>query len=439
MRALDEHLNGLGLCSGHGAVRYMPEMTNLQVREYMEGGGRTVIVPVGSTEDHGDHGPLWTDVYIPIEVAKRAAEELDALVGPPVPFGLAPDHRGASGLVYVRLETFVALLSGTSASRSPRPASSGSCSLNGHYVNSWAMQYAAAEIFDELPQGVRVYPFAYWQGLKPEQAEPYLSGAPASTRTSARRPRCWRSTPTSATWSACATSSGLEASFTNHPLALLDPIFLATPGSFWSLLEEAAASGAIRASRRSRRASSSSSGAPTSVVNLVRDMETMHDQIEPYAASVPAVTGVAILGAGLHGAAHAANYAALGDRVRVKGVAAPSERAANVADLVGAELTDGSRGRLLDSEVDTVDVCLPTPLHRELPTGVSPPASTSSWRSRSPLTADDADAIVAVAERNGRAPRGRPRPALLAGVRRAAAACRGRRASGACSRCPRSG
>ena len=28
--------------------RYMPEMTNLQVQEYMEGGGRTVLVPVGA-------------------------------------------------------------------------------------------------------------------------------------------------------------------------------------------------------------------------------------------------------------------------------------------------------------------------------------------------------------------------------------------------------
>ena len=79
---------------------FMPEMTNLQVREYLEGGGHTVIVPVGSTEDHGDHGPLWTDVYIPMEIAKRAAPELGAIVGPPVPFGIAHDHRGASGLVH---------------------------------------------------------------------------------------------------------------------------------------------------------------------------------------------------------------------------------------------------------------------------------------------------------------------------------------------------
>ena len=156
--------------------RYMPEMTNLQVREYMEGGGRTVLVPVGSTEDHGDHGPLWTDVYIPLEVCKRAAEELDALVGPPVPFGLAPDHRGASGIIYVRLATFVAMLRDICVSLA-EAGFERIALVNGHYVNTTAMQYAAAEMFDDLPRGVRVFPFAYWQGLQPEQAEAYLSGS----------------------------------------------------------------------------------------------------------------------------------------------------------------------------------------------------------------------------------------------------------------------
>ena len=95
---------------------FMPEMTNLQVREYLEGGGRRVIVPVGSTEDHGDHGPLWTDVYIPLEVAKRAAPELEALVGPPIPFGIAHDHRArtaSSTCAWTRFSTSCA----TSASR----------------------------------------------------------------------------------------------------------------------------------------------------------------------------------------------------------------------------------------------------------------------------------------------------------------------------------
>ena len=85
---------------------FMPEMTNLEVRTYLEDGGTTVIVPVGSTEDHGDHGPLWTDVYIPLEIAKRAAPELDAIVGVPIPFGIAHDHQGAHGLVHLTMDTF---------------------------------------------------------------------------------------------------------------------------------------------------------------------------------------------------------------------------------------------------------------------------------------------------------------------------------------------
>ena len=155
---------------------FMPEMTNLQVREYLEGGGRTVIVPVGSTEDHGDHGPLWTDVYIPVEVAKRAAAQLEAIVGPPIPFGLAADHRGAHGLVQVRMDTFLDLvrdvcvsLAGVGFRRIVL--------LNGHYCNSHALEFASSRIHDELPEGTRIYPFPYWAGLKPEEAEQYLSGS----------------------------------------------------------------------------------------------------------------------------------------------------------------------------------------------------------------------------------------------------------------------
>jgi creatinine amidohydrolase/Fe(II)-dependent formamide hydrolase-like protein len=36
------------------------------------------------------------------------------------------------------------------------------------------MQYAAGEFAHELPPRARVYPFAYWLGLPPEQAARYL-------------------------------------------------------------------------------------------------------------------------------------------------------------------------------------------------------------------------------------------------------------------------
>jgi len=181
-------------------------MTNLQVQEYMERGGRTVLVPVDRPRTTATTGPLWTDVYIRSSVCKRAAEELDALVGPPVPFGLAPDHRGASGLVYVRLETFRVAAPRHLRLAPRRRASSGSPLVNAHYVNSWAMQYAAAQLFDELPRGVRVYPFPYWQGLKPEEAQKYLSGSAGLHANVGETSPCWRSTRSCATWSGCATS-----------------------------------------------------------------------------------------------------------------------------------------------------------------------------------------------------------------------------------------
>ena len=53
---------------------------------------------------------------------------------------------------------------------------------------------------------------------------------------------------------------------------------------------------------------------------------------------------VAILGGGFMGVSHANNYAALGERVRVKTVCSRSaERAQRVADIVGSRGVDGSR------------------------------------------------------------------------------------------------
>jgi predicted dehydrogenase len=74
---------------------------------------------------------------------------------------------------------------------------------------------------------------------------------------------------------------------------------------------------------------------------------------------------VAILGGGFIGGAHANNYAALGERVRVKTVYSRSpERAARVADIVGAEASTDLEATIADPDVEAVDICLPTPLHR---------------------------------------------------------------------------
>jgi creatinine amidohydrolase len=257
---------------------FMPEMTNLQVREYLERDARMVIVPVGSTEDHGDHGPLWTDVYIPLEVARRAARDLDALVAPPIAFGLAPDHRGASGLVYLRLETFISLVRDICVTLS-EAGFKRIVLLNGHYVNSWALQYAAADVYDELPADVRIYPFPYWQGLKPEQAEQYLSGSAGIHANVGETSAVLAINPDLCDMDRVRDFVPELGELRTNPFALLDPMFLATPGSFWSLLEEGGGVWGAPSTSTAERGEEFLEWARTAVVNLVSDMDDVHDRL----------------------------------------------------------------------------------------------------------------------------------------------------------------
>ena len=112
---------------------------------------------------------------------------------------------------------------------------------------------------------------------------------------------------------------------------------------------------------------------------------------------------VAILGGGFMGSAHANNYKALAGRVRVKTVASRStERARKVADLLGAELATDVDAAIADPEIDVVDVCLPTDLHREAAEKAFAAGKHVFLEKPIALTAEDADAIISAAARSGR-------------------------------------
>jgi creatinine amidohydrolase len=255
-------------------------MTNREVQEYLDGGGRTVIVPVGSTEDHGDHGPLWTDVYIPLEVAKRSASELEAIVGPPVPFGIAHDHRGAAGVVHVRLDTFIGLLRDVCTSLAD-VGFTRIVLLNGHYCNSHAMEFAVSQFFDELPDGVRVYPFPYWAGLKPEEAEQYLSGSAGLHANVGETSVVLAINEELCDMDRVRDFTPDLPPLRTSPFALLDPLFLATPGSFWALLEAGGGVWGAPSESTAEKGEQFLGWCATAVVNLVRDMEDVHDRLEP--------------------------------------------------------------------------------------------------------------------------------------------------------------
>jgi len=258
---------------------FMPEMTNLEVREYLEDGGHTVIVPVGSTEDHGDHGPLWTDVYIPLEVAKRAAPQLRALVGPPIPFGIAHDHRGASGLVQVRMDTFMDLVRDVCLSL----ATAGFTRivlLNGHYCNSHALEFSVARFHDELPEGTRVYPFPYWAGLRPEEAEEYLSGTAGIHANVGETSIVLAINEDLCDMERVRDFTPEFPELRTSPLALLDPVFLATPGSFWSLLRAGGGVWGNPSESTPEKGERFLEWCTRAVVDFTHDMEALHDRLE---------------------------------------------------------------------------------------------------------------------------------------------------------------
>jgi len=147
---------------------FMGEMTNPEVDAFLKDHD-TVIVPTGSTEQHGPHGPLLTDAYVPTEVGRRVAERIGALVGPTINYALSYPHVGFTGVVHIRVATFMSLIEDLCASY----AAIGFkriVFLNGHYDNTYAIAYACATAAERMPAGVTAFPVNYWDGMTAEEA-----------------------------------------------------------------------------------------------------------------------------------------------------------------------------------------------------------------------------------------------------------------------------
>ena len=67
-----------------------------------------LLVPVGSTEQHGPHLPFGTDTVIAQHVAERVAERLsnsgDVVIAPPLWFGSSGEHQGFPGTLSIGRE-----------------------------------------------------------------------------------------------------------------------------------------------------------------------------------------------------------------------------------------------------------------------------------------------------------------------------------------------
>ena len=152
---------------------FLGEMTTLEVDAFLRE-HQTVIVPVGSTEQHGPHAPLLTDVLIPVEVARRIAPRVGAVVAPPVNYALSYPHVGFTGVVHIRIPTFMALIEDLCAVARRRSASGGSCSSTATTTTPTRSRMPAPTSPTACRPATQAFPVNYWDGMTPDEAAEFF-------------------------------------------------------------------------------------------------------------------------------------------------------------------------------------------------------------------------------------------------------------------------
>lgn len=89
----------------------MDELSWVEIRDRIAAGWHTVIVPLGSTEQHGPALPLLTDNEHGVHTALRAARWLGkTLVGPVLTLGYSVEHTAFPGTISLSKSTLAGLI-----------------------------------------------------------------------------------------------------------------------------------------------------------------------------------------------------------------------------------------------------------------------------------------------------------------------------------------
>lgn len=116
-----------------------------EVEKYLET-NKGIVVPVGSTEQHGPNGLLGTDALCPEIIARHAGDLGGLLVGPTFNVGIAQHHMAFAGSMTLRPSTMIAAMHDWVTSLR-RHGFEKIYWLNGHGGNIATINAAFAEIY----------------------------------------------------------------------------------------------------------------------------------------------------------------------------------------------------------------------------------------------------------------------------------------------------
>jgi creatinine amidohydrolase len=105
-----------------------------------------ILMPIGSTEQHGPNGLIGTDALCAEVLAKAVGEAAEALVAPTISVGMAVHHMGFSGSMTLRPSTLILLIQDYVLSLA-RHGFRRFFFLNGHGGNIATVQAAFSEIY----------------------------------------------------------------------------------------------------------------------------------------------------------------------------------------------------------------------------------------------------------------------------------------------------
>lgn len=141
------------------ATRRFGELTSPEVEEALAR-RCPILVPLGSTEQHGPHLPTATDYLASLAIADRVADRIDGLVLAGLAFGVTPAHMGFAGTVSLAGSTFEAVLREIVASIASHGARDVAL-INWHEGNLNAVGSTASRLTHELALNVVVVHACY--------------------------------------------------------------------------------------------------------------------------------------------------------------------------------------------------------------------------------------------------------------------------------------
>jgi creatinine amidohydrolase len=107
---------------------------------------KAILIPIGSTEQHGPTGLLGTDALCPEIISRRAGDEAGFLVGPTFNVGQAQHHMSFPGTITLKPSTMIAAMLDWAQSLQ-RHGFERIYWLNGHGGNIATITAAFAEIY----------------------------------------------------------------------------------------------------------------------------------------------------------------------------------------------------------------------------------------------------------------------------------------------------